>query len=130
MDEEIEQCSQYKRFKSGYYWLDESHIGRIVVSQKMVDKYKLSARAIEDFFENNIFEDDFKHEYVAKFSHVIHIYHSNGYSRSRERTRTTKTPHGKCFSIEFVAWWNNFPLDLLYEGNANAEVWDWYRAKI
>ena len=51
MDEEIEQCSQYKRFKSGYYWLDESHIGRIVVSQKMVDKYKLSAIAIEGFLK-------------------------------------------------------------------------------
>ena len=129
MDEELEHGNHFKRYKSGYYWLDKRRIGRIVVSQRMVHKYNLSAKFIGDFFDKNIFEVDFKHEYIARFSHIIQLNHSYGYSQSKGSRATTQTPHGKCFSKEFVAWLNNFPLDLLYEGHENAEVWAWCQEK-
>ena len=74
MDKELEHGNHFKRYKSGYYWLDKRRIGRIVVSQKMVHKYNLSAKFIGDFFDKNIFEVDFKHEYIARFSHIIQIH--------------------------------------------------------
>ncbi len=123
-NEIVDSADGWERRECGTYYWDEDHYGRIYVSQKMVDKYKLKECLDPldgEWFASRIFmgsdEEDLK-ELQSKYTHEIYIRHCRGFSKDGDSMNQSQlTPHGDIGSEEFVAWYNDFPLELLSETN-------------
>ena len=77
----------------------------------------------------------------SQFTHVISIDHCAGvtplgveYSDGEwidgkfcnfELHATQETPHGDCYDEDFVAWWCEFPVELLTEPEENVRIGGW-----
>jgi len=127
----------WRRYESGYYFDDENHSGHIYVSQRMVDKYNLCHEMMDDKWLEEALQDCYDEEdeasakeLQAKYAQEIYITHAIGYSPegcSSEHRRNCiwNTPHGDIGSEEFVAWWNDFPVALLKEGEDDVYIAGW-----
>lgn len=130
-DEPLAWGESYTQFESGFYFDDENHIGNILVSQKMVDKYKLDSEILEslneEWFEENDWDEEVRKDY-KNYSHVIFISHRDGYSRTEdddEAYLNYNTPHGELKSEQFVAWDIGFPVELLSEPEEEVQIMGW-----
>lgn len=133
-DELLDSTDEYRRHESGYYFEDEEHFGTVFVSQKMVDKYSLDHTPIDEWYENESeFEDDedqlaYLAEMKEKWSMVIEIDHCWGYSETSDRYHKgyqNKTPHGEIWTESFVAWWCDFPVEILKESKEDVFIAGW-----
>lgn len=134
IDEVLEFTDVYRRHESGYYFEDTEHFGTVFVSQRMVDKYSLDHTPIEKWYEEQIeYEDDeeqlkYLEEMKSKWSQVIIIDHCTGYSLTSDRSNSgyhSMTPHGQIGDKGFVAWWCDFPVELLDESSVDVCVASW-----
>ena len=117
----------FREADGGYYWNDDDHYGEIFVSQDIVDKYKLGDDVVDPIEEWFADEEDAAEEWeerLAGFSHYIITTSSIGFTSTRNDTESpnTDTPRGKIDSVEFKAWWNNFPVELLEESDSEVFV--------
>lgn len=119
----------YKHYNSGYYWDDENHSGRLLVSQQIVDKYKLDSRVepVNELFDQYDWSDEDRDEY-SNFSYYIFISHSIGWTKTLEEGYSKsdcETPYGETGSEGFVMWWNRLPIELLNEDKDDIYVFSW-----
>ena len=133
-DKLLESADEYRRFESGYYFEDEEHFGTVFVSQKMVDKYNLDHTPILEWYEEKSHLEDneeelaYLREMKEKWSQVIDIDHCWGYSETSDRYHKgyqSKTPHGEIGDEAFIAWWCDFPVEILKEGKEDVFVAGW-----
>ena len=139
---EITEYNDYYRIFEGLtYWEVANHIGTIYLTQEMYDKYDLSrchnVESVEEAFGE--YDEDYMPE--RKFCYVLHIDHCAGVTplgvdygegvwvdgklSSYQLNATQETPHGDCYDEEFVAWWCEFPVELLYELEENVQITGW-----
>ena len=118
-------------YKNGlYYWYDEEHFGRIWLTKKMVDKYNLGEGLVETLEKAYVGDEkeleDARETYGGHYTHEIYLLHCSGVSTDNryENTIDDKT-HGDIRSEEFVAWWNDFPIELLKEDKKDVLVMGW-----
>ena len=139
---EITEYNDYYRIIEGLtYWEDQNHFGCIYLTQEMYDKYDLSrVGCCETLVEAY---DDMAEELRPgpQFTHVISIDHCAGvtplgvdYSDgewidgkycNHVLHATYDTPHGDCYDEDFVAWWCEFPVELLTEPEENVQIGGW-----
>ena len=114
-------------YESGFYWDDDNHEGHILISQRMVDKYKLEddADLIEDFFYG--WSDEDREEY-KNYTHELYVHHCAYWSKTKEEEVdrcSSYTPHGETYSEEFVMWWLGYPPELLNEPKEDVLIYSW-----
>ena len=134
-DKWIESGEEYERYESGYYWHDLNHSGLIYVSQKMVDKYNLNETPLDDAWRKEylfVYGDDEDgiegaDELQKKYVQEIYIQHATHLTKTKDINSEdiSPTPHGETHSDEFVAWWNDFPVELLKEAEEDCYVAGW-----
>ena len=133
-DELLEMTDEYRRHESGYYFEDEEHFGTIFVSEEMVSKYQLEHTPIQEWYDEEYDSDDdeeqleYLEEMKSKWAQVIEIDHCWGYSETSDRYHNgyqSKTPHGEISDEEFVAWWCDFPHELLKESKEHVYIAGW-----
>ena len=132
-DDLIEHAKDYSRYESGYYWNDKNHSGLLFVSNRMIDKYRLpviSEDKIEFWIHDCELDESHKIAYPQKYAFAIYLHHAEAYSITKDglnfsSSNYTKTPHGECYSPEFVAWFNELPIELLKEGDDHLKVVQW-----
>ena len=135
---EVNWDESWTRYESGYYFHDENHSGCIYVSQRMVGKYKLNHTVLDEEWFNDemgVYGDDeeqieYLRELQAKYAQEIYISHATafsaeGCSREHHRVGDRETPHGDIGSENFVAWWNDFPVELLKEAEDDVYIAGW-----
>ncbi|KZR64514.1 hypothetical protein PMIT1303_01559 [Prochlorococcus sp. MIT 1303] len=122
----------YFRYSSGYYWEDCEASSAIFVTQKMVDKYKLEHDRTDEWsMDAHKYADwqaknaEFFSEMESKYAQIIYLDHVIDYSKAKDGGRTTDTPHGDVKSLEFVAWFNSIPFELLKESKDDVSVERW-----
>ena len=134
VDGVLEFTDEYRRHESGYYFEDTEHFGAVFVSQQMVDKYSLDHTPIDKWYEEQVeYEDDeeqlkYLEEMKCNWAQVIIIDHCTGYSTTSDRSHSgyhSMTPHGHIGDQEFVAWWCDFPVELLNESSVDVCVASW-----
>lgn len=133
-DELLESTNEYRRYESGYYFEDTEHFGTIFVSQEMVNKYGLEHLPIDEWYDEEAYlEDDeeqltYLKEMKDKWAQVISVDHCWGYSETDDRYHNgyqCMTPHGHIGDNAFVAWWCDFPEELLKEGINDVYIAGW-----
>ncbi len=132
-DDLIEHAEDYSRYESGYYWNDKNHYGLLLVSSKAIDKFSLSVNScdkIELWIDSCDLNEIDQAAFLKKYDFVVYLHHAEAYSITKGGSdfsggHYTKTPHGECYSPEFVAWFNEFPVDLLQEGDDHLKVIQW-----
>ena len=62
-----------------------------------------------------------------KYAYVIGIDHCAGVTPLGVDANeiTWETPHGECYDNDFVAWWCEFPVELLDEPDENVLIGGW-----
>ncbi|KZR87647.1 hypothetical protein MITS9509_00448 [Synechococcus sp. MIT S9509] len=132
-DDLIEHAKDYSRYESGFYWYDHQHSGLFFISARMVDKYKLrmvSDDNLELWINDCGLNDHDREECLRKYAYAIYIHHAEAFSITKDGLdfssgTYTKTPHGECYSLEFVAWFNDVSVELLQEGDEDLKIISW-----
>ena len=132
-DDLIEHAKNYSRYESGFYWNDNQHSGLIFVSSRLIDKYQLRTtpdQNIELWLNDCDFQDKEVTDCLCKYNYAIYLHQAEAFSITKDgldfSTGTyTKTPHGECYSLEFVSWFNGFPPGLLQEGAEDLKIVRW-----
>ena len=132
-DDLIEHEKDYSRYESGFYWNDAQHSGLLFVSSRMVGKYQLRVIPddnIESWIDDCGLNAIERSECLERYDHAIYIHHAEAFSITKDGLdfssgTYTKTPHGECYSPEFVAWFNDFAIELLKEGQEDLKIVKW-----
>ena len=132
-DDLIEDANDYSRYESGFYWNDHQHSGLLFVSSRMVGKYQLRvipSDNIKLWIEVCGLNIDERADCLRKYSHAIYLHHAEAFSITKvgldfSSGSYTKTPHGECYSHEFVVWFNDLPIELLSEGDEDLKIIRW-----
>lgn len=129
-DIEYKEGEDYYERDGMWYWIDPEHAGHILVSQKMVSKYDLGKCPSLMELEDDEYEDWFEEEaakYQELYPYEIYINHCSGVTPigGNPEEAVTETPHGDAYSENFIAWWCEFPIDLLSEPEANVYIHGW-----
>ena len=125
---EVTESNDYYRIIEGLtYWEDHNHFGAIYLTQEMYDKYDLSrCLCCETLVEAY---DDMAEEMgqPPEFIYVISIDHCAGVTPLGVDydEHTYETPHGHCYDEDFIAWWCEFPVELLSEPDENVRIGGW-----
>lgn len=119
--EEIERGTEFVENKDGVFYDFEDHMHRFYLTTEMVEKYQLHKVAVlldDDELEEmrEMFEDD-----LVDYTHEILIDDVIAYRKNKDDYEsTTMTPWGEVWSESFQAYFNNFPIELFEEAEANA----------
>ena len=132
-DDLIEHAKDYSRYKSGFYWNDHHHSGLLFISNRLVDKYQLRMTAddnIQLWIKDCGLSEDDRAECLRNYAYAIYIHHAEAFSITKDGLdfssgTYTKTPHGECYSLEFVAWFNDLAVELLKEGDEYLKIIRW-----
>ena len=132
-DDLIEHAKDYSRFESGFYWNDSQHSGLLFVSSGLVDKYQLRMIPddnIECWIDDCGLNASDREESLERYAYAIYIHHAEAFSITKDGLdfssgAYTRTPHGECYSLEFVAWFNGFAVELLKEGKEDLKIVRW-----
>ena len=137
--------NDYRIIEGLTYWEDQDHFGSIYLTQEMYDKYGLDrCPSCETIVESYGDEDgEFRKDVGIgdEFIYVISIDHCAGvtplgveYSSGEwidgkfcnfKLHAVQETPHGDCYDDDFVAWWCEFPVEILSEPNENVQIGGW-----
>ena len=139
-----ESTNDYRIIEGLTYWEDPNHFGSVYLTQEMYDKYDLDRcptceTILEAYGDDGEFQKDAN--IGDEFTHVISIDHCAGvtplgveYSSGEwidkkfcnfELHATQETPHGDCYDDDFVAWWCEFPVEILSEPDTNVYIGGW-----
>ena len=132
-DDLIEHAKDYSRFESGFYWNDAQHSGLLFISSRLVDKYQLRMIPddnIECWIDDCGLNASDREESLERYTYAIYIHHAEAFSITKDGLdfssgAYTRTPHGECYSLEFVAWFNGFTVELLKEGKEDLKIVRW-----
>ena len=132
-DDLIEHAKNYSRYESGFYWTDDQHSGLIFVSKKLVQKYQLFMTPddnIELWLDDCGLKGKEASDCLKRYNYAIYIHHAEAFSITKDGIdfssgTYTKTPHGECYSTEFVAWFNGIPAELFAEGVEDLKIFKW-----
>ena len=132
-DDLIEDANDYSRYESGFYWIDRKHSGLLFMSNKIVQKYQMRMISDDDiklWIDDCGLMDNEKLDCMRKYDYAVYIYHAEAFSITKDGLdfssgSYTKTPHGECYSSEFVSWFNGFPPELLQEGDDDLRIVRW-----
>ena len=132
-DDLLEDAPDYSRYESGFYWYDKKHSGLLFVSPKMIDKYQLKVvdeDKIQLWIDDHCLDESDKLLCLKKYTHIVYLHHAEAFSIMRDGlnfsdSNYTKTPHGECYSRQFVAWFNDFSVDMLGEADDQIKVVQW-----
>ena len=125
---EVTEATDHFRIIDGLtYWEDVNHFGTIYLTQEMYDKYDLDRCPCCETIEECYGEYDEDYMPGRQYTHVISIDHCSGVTPLGvdENHSTYETPHGDCYEDEFVAWWCEFPVELLSESDENVQIGGW-----
>ena len=125
---EVTEYNDYYRIIDGLtYWEDPNHFGSIYLTQEMYDKYDLGRCSIVETVEEAYGEYDPEWMPDRKYAYVIGIDHCAGVTPLGADVDeiTYDTPHGECYEEDFVAWWCEFPVELLDEPEENVFIGGW-----
>ena len=136
-----EHSDEYRIIEGLTYWEDHNHFGTIYLTQEMYDKYDLDRVAYCETIEECYGEYDEDFMPGRQYTHVLTIDHCAGVTpigvdygegiwidgkfSSYQLNATYETPHGDCYDEEFVAWWCEFPVELLSEPDENVYIGGW-----
>ena len=136
-----EETNDYRIIEGLTYWEDASHFGSVWLTQEMYDKYDLDRCGHCESIEEAYGEYDPEWMPERKFCYVIYIDHCSGvtpigveFSEADRKdgkwinfklNATQETPHGECYEEDFVAWWCQFPAELLDEPDENVLITGW-----
>ena len=132
-DDFIEDTKDYARYESGFYWNDKLHSGLILLSSSLVNKYQLKMHESDDIClwinDCKLNELD-KAIYLKKYDFAFYIHHAEAFSMTKDGLdfssgTYTQTPHGECYSKQFVAWFNEFSVELFAEDASDLKVVHW-----
>ncbi|WP_114991328.1 hypothetical protein [Synechococcus sp. UW179A] len=132
-DDLIEDSKDYSRYESGYYWNDHHHSGLLFISSRIAEKYQLRMFVgdnIELWINDCGLDDADRAQCLKNYAYAIYIHHAEAFSITKDGLdfssgSYTKTPHGECYSLEFVAWFNGIAVDLFKEGDEDLKIIDW-----
>ena len=132
-DDLIEHATDYSRYESGFYWNDNQHSGLVFISSRLADKYQLHLIPednIELWIDGCGVSPNEIAECLRKYSYAVYIHHAEAFSITKNGLdfssgTYTKTPHGECYSLEFVAWFNGFAVELFREGDEDLKIVKW-----
>ena len=136
-----EYTDEYRIIEGLTYWEDVNHFGAIYLTQEMYDKYDLDRCPCCETVEECYGEYDEDYMPGRQYTHVISIDHCAGvtplgveYSDGEwidgkfcnfKMLATQETPHGECYEEDFIAWWCEFPVELLTEPEENVVISGW-----
>ena len=132
-DDLIEDTKDYARYESGFYWIDKLHSGLLLLSSRLVNKYQLKMHESDDIClwinDCKLNELD-KAIYLKKYDFAFYIHHAEAFSMTKDGLdfssgNYTQTPHGECYSHEFVAWFNDFNPEMLEESDEDIVILKW-----
>ena len=126
---EITEYNDYYRIIEGLtYWEDHNHFGTIFITQAMYDKYDLGRCGCCETIKEAYGEYDEDFMPGRQYTHVIHIDHCAGVTPLGvdASENTMDTPHGEVHDEDFVAWWCEFPVELLSEPEENVQITGWW----
>jgi hypothetical protein len=118
----------YREEDGLFYWQDEDHSGAILVSQRIIDKYKLNKigcyiQTIDEYLEDL---DEEEGEDYRRWDGVIILDHcSHVTATDDESGKEVASPFGHVRDEKFVCWWNDVPIELLKEWKADVEIDGW-----
>lgn len=120
----------YQEREGMWYWIDPEHEGHILVSSEMIEKYDLAKCPSLMELEDDEYEDWFEEEadkYKELYPCEIYINHCLGITPmgGKDNEITEETPHGLAYSEEFIAWWCEFPIELLKEQEKDVFIHGW-----
>ena len=126
---ESEDCFRYD---SGCYWEQFDVSSIIFVTQIIADKYKLEPLSTEEWSKDAwkyaewVDKDaEFFLQMQSKYAGLVYLDHVIDFSETKDGEHTTDTPHGNVKSLEFVAWFNSIPVELLKESEDDVFVERW-----
>ena len=75
-------------------------------------------------------DDNEKLYCLKQYSHAVYLHHAEAFSITKTGLNFsdgshTKTPHGECYSKEFVSWFNEFSADMLSEADSELKIVRW-----
>ena len=86
----------------------------------MVAKYKLEREPIKEWIkyardssDYQDKDDDFFSDMRSQYAQIFYLDYVAVYSKTKGADRATDTPQGHVKSIDFVAWFNSIPFQLL-----------------
>ena len=139
--EVTEATDEFRIIDGLIYWEDNNHFGAIYLTQEMYDKYDLKrcpcCETLEEAYDD--MADELRES--PEFIYVISIDHCAGVTplgveqSSADRlgdkwvnyvdNSSYETPHGDCYDEDFIAWWCEFPVELLNEPDENVRIGGW-----
>ena len=125
--EVTEYTDAYRIIDGLTYWEDVDHFGTIYLTQEMYDKYDLDRCPCCETIEECYGEYDEDYMPGRQYTHVISIDHCAGVTPLGvdSSDSTYETPHGECYEEDFIAWWCEFPVELLTEPEENVSIGGW-----
>ena len=98
----------------------------------MVAKYKLEQEPIKEWIKYardssdcQDKDDDFFSDMRSQYAQIFYLGHVAVFSKIKDEDRATDTPQGHVKSLEFVAWFNSIPFQLLIECNEGVFIERW-----
>ena len=98
----------------------------------MVAKYKLEREPIKEWIkyardssDYQDKDDDFFSDMRSQYALIFYLGHVAVFSKTKDEDRATDTPQGHVKSLEFVAWFNSIPFQLLKEYNEGVFIERW-----
>jgi len=132
-DDLIEHSQDFSRYESGYYWCDKKHYGLLFVSAKLIEKYQLNVLPedqIQFWIDECPLDQKERAQCLEHYAYAVYLYHAEAFSITKggldfSDGNYTKTPHGECYSKQFVAWFNEFSVELFAEDASDLKVVHW-----
>ena len=129
-DIEYKEGEDYRERNGMWYWIDPNHEGHILISDNIIKKYDLSKCSSLMELEDDEYEDWFDEEagkYKELYPCEIYIDHCLGVTPigGKYDDISEETPYGLAYSEEFIAWWCEFPIEILKEPEKDVYIHGW-----
>jgi len=133
LKDDLIEDANYSRYESGSHWYDKKHSGLLLVWEKLIDKYQVNLSSVDRVHlwidDCNLVHNE-KLYCLKQYLYAVYLHHAEAFSITKTGLdfsdgSYTKTPHGKCFSKEFVSWFNEFSADMLSEVDSELRIVRW-----
>ena len=103
------------------------------VSAKLIEKYQLNVLPedqIQFWIDECPLDQKERAQCLEHYAYAVYLYHAEAFSITKggldfSDGNYTKTPHGECYSKQFVAWFNEFSVELFAEDASDLKVVHW-----
>ena len=130
MKDDLIEDANYSRYESGSHWCDKKYSGLLLAWEKLIDKYQVNLGSVDRvhlWIDDCYLVDNEKLYSLKQYSYAVYLHHAETFSITKTGLdfsdgSYTKTPHGECFSKEFVSWFNEFSTDILRKANSELKI--------